>query len=188
MVRILLVSLGLSLLAACGHVPVSSLVAMSRIDFETTDLAAFRAALRIPAGYRARENRMIVEVMQEGRPPLREEFALERLTAPGDLSLLGSERRAGNELLAYRLPESAVRAFEAMRSEALKAKAEKRKGSLSIRLEPDFCYVEEPPRGSLVFSTYLRTSETKNYVPVLLDLDAFSQKHYAAKVAAMPKC
>jgi hypothetical protein len=176
------------LLGACSHVPVTSLLAMSRINFETTDLFALRAALRIPAAFQARDNRMVVEVMQDGRPTVREEFALERLTGASELSLLGSEKRAGTELVAYKIPDVMIQKFEALRAKAQEAKAEKRKGSLTIKLEPDFCYVTEPPRGSLVFSTYLRTSETRTYVPVLLDLDAFSQKEFAPKVAAMPKC
>ncbi len=175
-------------LAACAHVPVTSVLAMSRINFETTDLHALRAALRIPEAYRARENRMVVEIMQEGRPLVREEFLLERLTAERELSPLGPEKRAGNQLLAYRLPEEAIRAFEALRSKIAEARAEKREGSLTIKLEPDFCYVSAPPAGSLVFSTYLRTSETRGYVPVLLDLDALAQKDFAEKIRAMPKC
>jgi hypothetical protein len=177
--RLLLPSILATALAACGHVPVRSMLAMSRIDFATTDLSAMRAALRIPNAYQARANRMVVEVMQEGRPAIREEFALERLTSTAELSLLGSERRTGTEIIAYRLPDAAIATFTALRAKAAEAKAEKRKGSLTLKLEPDFCYVSEPPKDSLVFSTYLRTSETRTYVPVLIDLDGFSQKDFA---------
>lgn len=186
--RLLLPSVLAATLAACGHVPVRSLLAMSRIDFATTDLPALRAALRIPGGYQARANRMVVEVVQEGRPAIREEFALERLTSAAELSLLGSERRAGTEIIAYRLPDAAIATFTALREKAAEARAEKRKGSLMLKLEPDFCYVSEPPKDSLVFSTYLRTSETRTYVPVLIDLDGFSQKDFAEKIRAMPSC
>lgn len=175
-------------LAGCTHVPVTSLLAMSRINFETTDLKALRAALRIPQAYQARENRMVVEITQEGRPTVREEFALERLLSESDLALLGPEKKVGTQLLAYRLPDEAVRTFESMRAKAVEARAEKRKGSLTIKLEPDFCYLNKPPQDSLVFSTYLRTSETRSYVPVLLDFDGFSQKGFAEKIWAMPKC
>ncbi|OYU48713.1 MAG: hypothetical protein CFE31_09715 [Rhizobiales bacterium PAR1] len=175
-------------LSGCGHVPVTSLLAMSRINFETTDIAAMRAALRIPTAYQARENRMIVEITQEGKPPHRSEFALERVTSASELSLIGSEKRAGTELVVYKLPDPMVAKFEEMRTEARKAKEEKRKGSLTIKLEPDFCYVAEPPKGSLVFSTYLRTSETRSYVAVLQDLDGFSQPEFAEKIRVMPKC
>lgn len=186
--RLLLPSILATALAACGHVPVRSMLAMSRIDFATTDLSAMRAALRIPNAYQARANRMVVEVMQEGRPAIREEFALERLTSTAELSLLGSERRTGTEIIAYRLPDAAIATFTALRAKAAEAKAEKRKGSLTLKLEPDFCYVSEPPKDSLVFSTYLRTSETRTYVPVLIDLDGFSQKDFADKIRAMPRC
>jgi len=175
-------------LTACGHVPVRSMLAMSRIDFTTTDLSTLRAALRIPDAYQARANRMVVEVVQEGRPAIREEFALERLTSTAELSLLGSERRAGTEIIAYKLPDAAIATFTALRAKAAEAKAEKRKGSLTLKLEPDFCYVTEPPKDSLIFSTYLRTSETRTYVPVLVDLDGFSQKDFAENIRAMPKC
>lgn len=186
--RILYATLLGGSISGCSHVPVTSLIAMSRINFETTDLSTLRAGLRIPSAYQARENRMVVEIKQEGRPDMREEFPLERLTSASELTLLGAEKRGGTELVAYKLPEAAIQKFEAIRAKSLEAKAEKRKGSLTIKLEPDFCYVSEPPKDSLVFSTYLRTSETKQYVPVLVDLDGFSQKDFVEKIRAMQKC
>lgn len=188
LLRLSILSALSALLTACGHIPVTSLLAMSRINFETTDISAMRAALRIPLAYQARENRMVVEITQEGKPPHRSDFTLERLTGAAELSLIGSEKRAGQELVVYKLPDAMIAKFEEMRTEARKAKDEKRKGSLTIKLEPDFCYVAEPPKGSLVFSTYLRTSETRSYVPVLQDLDGFSQPEFAEKIRVMPKC
>lgn len=173
---------------ACSHVPATSLLALSRLDFATTDLRLLRAALRHPAGFQPRANRMIIEVGIEGHPKRREEFLLQRLGEPHELSALAAHRRAGAELAVYRLPDEAIRVFETLRVEAAKARAEKRKGSLTISLKPDLCYLSEPPKGHLLFSSYLRTSETRVYVPVLIDLDALAHKDYAEKAREMPKC
>lgn len=173
---------------ACTHVPVTSLVALSRIDFATTDLASFRAAMRFPENYRARENRMIVTGAIEGQPEIKETFVLSPINDPDELNQLAGERQAGAQIAAFRLPPEAVATFEAHRRRALEAKREKRKGSLSIALEPDFCYEKTPPRDTLPFSTFLRTSETRRYVTVLRDLDAFSQKEYGARLRGMPAC
>lgn len=175
-------------LQACSHVPVTSMVALARIDFEKTDLSAFRAAMRFPDNYRARGSRMIVKVLIEGMPDVREEFALEAVNDPEELMQLAGEGKPGVRLAAFRLPAEAVARFEAHRKRALEAKREKRKGSLSIALEPDFCYEKTPPRETLPFSTYLKTIETMRYVPVLRDFDAFSQKEYGARLRAMPMC
>lgn len=176
------------LLQACTHVPITSMVALARIDFETTDLSALRAAMRFPENYRARGSRMIVKVLVEGAPEVREEFALEPVNDPDELMQLSGEGKAGARLAAFRLPADAVSRFEAHRRRALDAKREKRKGSLSIALEPDFCYEKTPPRETLPFSTYLKTVETVRYVPVLRDFDAFSQKEYGARLRAMAMC
>ncbi len=174
-------------LSACSHVPVRSLLALSRLDFGTTDLRALRAALRLPEQFEARETRMVVEIAIEGRAPIQQEFVLERLLG-ADLAALASENRTGAQLVAYRLPDAAVRSFERLREEIGQARAASRKGSLAIKLEPEFCYRVAPPRETLVFTTYLSTSETQRYIPVLLDFDAFSQKAYAEKLRMMPKC
>lgn len=176
------------LLQACSHVPVTSVVALARIDFDKTDLSALRAAMRFPDNYRARGSRMVVKVIVEGAPETREEFALEAVNDPDELMQLAGEGRPGARLAAFRLPAEAVARFEAQRKRALEARKEKRKGSLSIALEPDFCYEKIPPRDRLPFSTYLKTVETVRYIPVLRDFDAFSQKEYGERLRAMPAC
>lgn len=189
MSRLLLAGLASALvLQACTHVPVTSMVALARIDFEKTDLSAFRAAMRFPENYRARGSRMIVKVAVEGSPEIREEFALQPINEPEELMQLSGEGKPGARLAAFRLPAEAISRFETHRRLALEAKREKRKGSLSIALEPDFCYETTPPRASLPFSTYLKTVETVKYVPVLRDFDAFSQKEYGERLRAMPAC
>lgn len=174
--------------AACSHVPVSSMLTLSRLDLATTDLSRFRAAIRVPDSVVARGTRMVVEMVVEGRPPEKNDFALEALSSPEELEKLAAHGRAGERIAAYRLPASAVAMFEDMRHRVGVAKAEKRKGSLSIRLEPDFCYRDTLPQGKLLFSSYLAAAETKGYVPLLVDFDAFSQKEYAEKLKLMPKC
>lgn len=175
-------------LQACTHVPVTSMIALARIDFERTDLSALRAAMRFPENFRARGSRMVIKAIVEGAPELREEFALEAINDPDELMQLSGEGRGGMRLAAFRLPAEAIGRFELHRKRTLDARREKRKGSLSIALEPDFCYEKTPPRDRLLFSTYLKTVETVRYVPVLRDFDAFSQKEYGERLRAMPAC
>jgi hypothetical protein len=164
------------------------MLVLSRLDFSTTDLAMLRAALRMPEDVEARATRMVVDLAIEGGSPEKHEFLLDPAVSPEELQRLSAYGKAGARIVAYRLPAAAVKRFEDIRQRVGVAKAEKRKGALSVRLEPDFCYREALPREKLVFSSYLATSETRGYVPLLVDFDAFSRHEYAEKLKRMPKC
>ena len=45
------------LLAGCGHMPVTSMVRLARVDFQTTDPEKLRVAVRLPKALRARADR-----------------------------------------------------------------------------------------------------------------------------------
>lgn len=161
------------------------MLALSRVDLGTTDLAALRAALRIPEGYQARQVTMDVEIGVEGQATEKAAFVLEPVASVAGIP---SEARLGTQTLVFRLPDSAIRQFKALRDRIKAAKAEQRKGRLSIALNPDLCAVEAPPKTSMVFSTYLQTVETQHFIPVLLEFDAMSRPEIAEKMRTMPKC
>lgn len=113
----------LALMAACSHVPLSSLPKLARIDLSTTDLFAFRSAIRFPDAYVAKGTRMVVDLTIGDAPPRQIAFDLERVESATERAPLENERRPGAQLVAYRLPDTAIAEFEAIRRGITEARA-----------------------------------------------------------------
>jgi hypothetical protein len=57
-------------LAGCGHMPVTSMVKLARVDFETSDPAQLRAAIKLPQALRTRPNGVSLGIaVRVGRAP-----------------------------------------------------------------------------------------------------------------------
>ena len=55
-------------LTGCGHMPVGSMAKLARVDFETSDPAQLRAAIKLPRTLRARPNGVALRIsVQVGR-------------------------------------------------------------------------------------------------------------------------
>jgi hypothetical protein len=78
--------------------------------------------------------------------------------------------------------------LEAFRAKLLDKKKNGGHGNLSIAILPDACRVGPLPRGSLLFTTYLRTSETKTYVPLAADVDLRTIDPKRDIAALIPAC
>jgi hypothetical protein len=93
--------LGLALLlAACGHVPLMSMVALARIDFATTDPALLRAAIKLPQAIEPRLNGAALRVavkLADGRD-MAEDFKLSETTDERDVLALHAELDPGTRL------------------------------------------------------------------------------------------
>src|SRR5204863_7774301 len=57
-------------MAGCSHMPVTSMVKLARVDFETSDPAQLRAAIKLPRTLRPQPNGVALRiVVQVGRAP-----------------------------------------------------------------------------------------------------------------------
>lgn len=183
----LLLLLPVMALAGCSHMPVTSMVKLARVDFETSDPAQLRAAIKLPRTLRARPNGVALRIaVQVGRGPEEaRDFMLREIPEPAELT---REAGAGSHIFAYRIDDADLARLAAFRAELIAKKSSGQKGSISISVRPQACKVGELPDGPITFSTYLRTAETKEYVALARDVDLRSIVSNAAVVAEIPRC
>lgn len=174
-------------MAGCSHMPVTSMIKLARVDFETSDPAQLRAAIKLPRSLRARPNGVALRIsVQVGRAAEEaRDFMLRELPEPAELA---REAGAGSHIFAYRIDDADLARLAAFRAELIAKKSSGQKGSISISVRPQACKVGELPDGPIYFSTYLRTAETKNYVALARDVDLRSILPNAAVVAEIPCC
>ena len=174
-------------LAGCSHMPVTSMVKLARVDFETSDPAQLRAAIKLPHTLRPRPNGVALRIaVQVGRAPEEaRDFMLRELPEPAELA---REAGADSHIYAYRIDDADLTRLAAFRAELIAKKNSGQRGSISISVRPQACKAGELPDGPIYFTTYLRTSETKDYVALARDVDLRSIVPNAAVVAEVPRC
>jgi hypothetical protein len=171
--------------------PVTSMVKLARVDFETSDPAQLRAAIKLPRTLRPRPNGVALRIaVQVGRAPEEaSDFMLRELPEPAELT---REAGADSHIFAYRIDDADLARLAAFRAELIarksSAQSSGQKGSISISVRPQACKAGELPDGPLYFTTYLRTAETKNYVALARDVDLRLIVPNAAVVAEIPRC
>ena len=183
----LLLVLPVMALAGCSHMPVTSMVKLARVDFETSDPAQLRAAIKLPRTLRARPKGVALRIaVQVGRAPEEaRDFMLREMPEPAELT---REASADSHIFAYRIDDADLARLAAFRTELIAKKSAGQKGSISISVRPQACKVGEFPDGPIYFSTYLRTAETKDYVTLAREVDLRSIVPNAAVVAEIPRC
>lgn len=174
-------------MSGCSHMPVTSMVKLARVDFETSDPAQLRAAIKLPRTLRPQRNGVALRIaVQVGRAPEEaRDFMLRELPEPAELA---REAGADSHIFAYRIDDSDLVRLAAFRAELTAKKNSGQKGSISISVRPQACKAGELPDGPIYFSTYLRTAETKDYVALTRDVDLRSIVPNAAVVAEIPRC
>jgi len=185
-------ALGLAvMLAGCSSVPLSSLVQLTRINAETTDLAALRVAVRLPSALKPRPAGVNMDVLLKvtGEPDQKITFFLAETHDASDLSGFSSAARPGFSIYAYRLTPSDIERLILMRAALLKQRQDGKRGSLGVGIATkEFCLVGALPSGSLLSTTYLLTSEMRSYVVLTDDLDLGKEPAIAAELARLKSC
>src|SRR5262249_37990925 len=181
--------LGLAVvLAGCSSVPLSSLVQLTRINAETTDLAALRVAVRLPSALKPRPGGVNMDVMLQvtGEPDQKTTFFLAATHDAADLSGLSGAARPGFSIYASRLAASDIERLILMRGALLKQRQDGKRGSLGVGIAAkEFCLVGALASGPLLSTTYLLTSETRSYVVLTDDLDLGKEPAVAAEVTRL---
>ena len=179
------------LLAGCGHVPLTSMLKLSRIDFKTTDPASLRVAVKLPAAIRPQRDklRLRVAVQLPNSAETTQDFVLSEISDPAELAMLHEEADAGAHVYAYRLDTVEANKLVAFREDLLKKKQEgSRGGGLKINVVPEACRSGTIASGAVPFTTYLRTPETGSYVALAEDVDMRTVVPGRDLVAEMPPC
>jgi hypothetical protein len=171
-------------LAGCGNVPVTSLVKLSRVNFETSDPAQVRAAVILPRVLQPRS--MVLRILvKAGNAVETRDFALRELPVPSELA---RDADSNTHVHAYRIEDADLVRLAAFRSELIARKREGQGGSISIAVEPHACKTTELPDGPLYFTAYLRTAETVDYVVLARDVDLRSVIPERTIAEDIPRC
>jgi len=185
-------ALGLAiLLAGCGSLPLPSLVQLSRVDAQTTDLGMLRVAVRLPEAVKPRPGGVNMDIVTKvsGEPDQKTTFLLTETRDAADLSGLADAARPGFSSYAYRLAPSDIEGVARIRDALSRKRQEGRSGSLGIGIATkEFCLVGRLPSGPLLVTTYLSTAETRNYVILTSDLDLRKEPAIAAELAKLGPC
>jgi hypothetical protein len=168
----------------------SSLVQLTRINAETTDLAALRVAVRLPSALKPRPGGVNMDVsLKVTEPDQKTTLFLAETHDAGDLSGLSGAARPGFSIYAYRLAPSDIERLILMRAALLKQRQDGKRGSLGVGIAAkEFCLVGALPSGSLLSTTYLLTSETRSYVVLTDDLDLGKEPAVAAELTRLKAC
>ncbi len=161
-------------LAACGHMPVSTMVRLHSFDFATFDPSALRAAVGVPNVLAPRPEgaKLVVTLKLGDEPPRTETFFLKRLTAQSDLAPLASFAQPGATIYAFALDPSDVARIKDLQEAGRRARAEHPgRNALTIRIEANACRLAPLPDGPILSTTYLRPDEETGYLVLARDVD-----------------
>ena len=174
--QILLPTLAAATLAACGHLPVSTMWALRNFDAGNVEPALLRAAIRIPDSLEPQPGGVKLEAgwWRDGREDDKHtaKFVLQETTAPADVAPLAGERRPGTRLIVFRVNPADIPKIHALQAEARAEKLKspgKTQGTLGIGA--DACRRGDLPDGPLLMTTFLRTDATRGYLTLLKDVD-----------------
>jgi hypothetical protein len=178
----------LTALTACGHMPVTSLLKLSKVDFATTDPQALRAAVAVPDSLLPQRVVLRLTGRIDKGPDQREKFQLEEFADPALLdSVTGT--KAGLRIAAYRLTAADAARLSAFRTSLFRQKAASGGvGELEMTIHPEACLISPPEQGPVLATTYLKTSETGTYVALARDFDLRTIDPDRDLVATAPSC
>jgi hypothetical protein len=179
-------------LAGCGHMPVTSMVKLARVDFTATDPATLRAAVKLPTAIRPLHDqvRLRLAVRLASGTEDTQDFRLTEVSDPADVLSLRGGIEGGTHVFAYRLEPAEAARLAAFR-DALKKQQTAgggRGGALTISVASEACRSGELPASPVWLTTYLRTAETGGYVSLTRDVDMRSIARGRDLVAEMPVC
>lgn len=187
--RWLATALSGALVAACGHVPVTSMYALRNFDPATTDLARFRTAVSLPAALLPSPDgvRLVVTVERAaGAPPAREELLLEASLDPRETAELARQVAPGSKAHVFRLAAKDVERFARLREEIKRAR-ESGTGRGSLSVSAAACRLTAQMPASVPVTTYIKSAETEGFVPLVVGYDILAEAA-TRQAAVLPVC
>jgi hypothetical protein len=177
-------------ISACSTIPVSSMLALSRIDFTTTRIDALRVAIELPSAIKPRVGGVHMDVVAKlGEKEDKFTFKLAEDQAQIGMKGLLPIPEAGKQMHAYRLRDEDAATLMRLRAERQSNKVEGEQGSLAIGVAAkEFCRNSSLADVELTVTTFIATSETNGFVTVSKNYDLRGDQKIAAEVVNMPLC
>lgn len=163
-----------TLLAACSHMPVTTMWALRSFDAAKVDPSALRAAVRLPDSFEPRRSGVTLTVgwWRDGEEKHEAKFILKETTAPDDLAPLADERKPGTRLFAYRVDPADYAEIRKRQKEFLDEKARvpsKTHGAFGVGAEA--CRRGELADGPILTTSFLRMQAGGPYLTLLKNVD-----------------
>jgi hypothetical protein len=161
------------LLGGCGHVPLTSLPQLSKIDMKNTDLAELRAGISLPADIRTLPGGVTMTLGALPKDGGRHErkVVLEEVRDAVELAKLPAMASPGRRFTVFRLSRADAARLGAFRQEMFAGPQNSgNRGSLTLGADKA-CRLGELSGKPITMTGYLKTSETQDYVLLLRDFD-----------------
>lgn len=162
-----------SLLAGCGHVPLTSLPKLSKVDIRTTRLTELRAGISLPADIRPLPGGITMTIVALPKDGGRHErkVVLEEVREAGELAKLPVVAAPGRRFTVFRLSDGDAARISAFREEMFVGPHNSsNRGSLALMAEKA-CRIGDLSGKTIPMTSYLKTSETEEYVLLTRDID-----------------
>ena len=176
-------------LAACGHVPLSSIPKLKGLDFMTMDVEDLRVAVEMPEGLRVRPGSAIINIgvnESAGEPALQERIVLQQV--PLAQNARQSAGLSSNAQI-FRVAKADIPRLETMR-ETVRARRkvdpDGTKGSLTVT--SGACRVAALPKGPLPVTTKLKTEPDGAYFVMTRNVDLRTLVPAERLQAEVPDC
>jgi hypothetical protein len=171
-------------LSACGHMPVSTMVALRNFDFAVfdpwIDARPGGARLTVSLWTSGRENEKRTEV-----------FVLTEANAAHDAAALASHRVSGTRLVAYRIAEADFARVRSLQAEGRDMKQQNPgRSQMKLTIDVDGCRRGPIPDGPILTTTLLKPDSGSGY---LVFLDRVDLRRVVASAGAnleteLPPC
>lgn len=168
--------LGLAILPACTHVPLTSIPKLASIDPATTDFSKVELAVRVPEDFRLHRDGATIKAVltPEGETPDELNLSLDHSSEPLTPFL---ERQQGSKFKILRFeidPADAQRASE-FRDRVIATKdrlqAEERGGSASFNVGSTGCLAQDAnPFQDLRMKFFIRTTPDERFYPPINEI------------------
>jgi hypothetical protein len=159
--------------SGCTSIPLSSMIALSKLDFMTLDFAKLRVAMSLPKNLRPKSNGVVMTgTFQISNAPAESvDVNLQESSDPADYVGL-QQSTAQTDVRAYRLPAGEIKKLNDVRRRVQIAKSKGETGTLSFGIATkDFCSKGAIGQGPILSTTWLASAETQGYIVVTQDLD-----------------
>ncbi|RYF64650.1 MAG: hypothetical protein EOO29_41965 [Comamonadaceae bacterium] len=186
-----------ALLTACGSVPVSSLWKLRKLQLETVDPAALRAAVVHSPNLQLHGQSLVlsVAVSRKVRQPggtdtverLEEKLPLQELRSTAERSPLAPYESSHTVVQVWRIEPAALPRLQALRAKALAWKAtDDGRRELSLELELAGC--QKNGLRNQVVSTLMRFTDPGEYIPLVRNIDVAETMPAAELQRRFPDC
>ena len=178
------------LVSACGHTPISSMVKLRNFDPATTDVKQLSVAVVLPHQYRIQRGGVVMTLelrKKDGSETKKEVFVLTTSLSSEDKLMLAKISEPGRQIIAYRIRPYDIKRFNAIRKFTLEQRPTKLwEGSFNIGAKA--CRLEDVPPKALPISIYLKSSETKSFVPFIVNADLMKETNGKKLHETVPVC